>query len=365
MKVSDSIQRFSRKRNTNRRDFESEIKRIKVEDGSLSEPSISFENDTDTGFFRSASGQIAYSSNGALHTTWGPTLTQTDLPVVVGSGSAAAPGFAFSTDQTTGMYYTNNQLNFSIGGSEEMVLNAANLDLTGVILKADTMRGSTTASVGFLEDVDIAGTLTTDTIDDSGAGQITCNTPIDMGDNKILMNAGTSTTRGLRFAGTNDGIYYASSATTITGDLRLNDEVVSDIIPNADATYDLGTASLQWDNIYSANAVTVSDERKKQDIQDLDMGMDFIRQLRPVSFKWKDGFSKDKNVKLGFIAQEIERIGGGGIVKKQKKKIGKDDKGEPIFDEKEEEYGLCAMELLAPIVNAVKELEARITALEE
>lgn len=47
----------------------------------------------------------------------------------------------------------------------------------------------------------------------------------------------------------------------------------------------------------------LSDERKKENIQDITFGLNAIKELRPVSFDWKD--NKGDN-QLGFIAQEVE-----------------------------------------------------------
>lgn len=46
-----------------------------------------------------------------------------------------------------------------------------------------------------------------------------------------------------------------------------------------------------------------SDARLKHDIQDTDLGLDFINKLRPVSYKLNDG---DGGTDYGFIAQEVE-----------------------------------------------------------
>jgi trimeric autotransporter adhesin len=48
-----------------------------------------------------------------------------------------------------------------------------------------------------------------------------------------------------------------------------------------------------------------SDMRSKTDIQDLGYGLDLIKQLRPVSFKMKNG---NNNTDFGFVAQDIEAL---------------------------------------------------------
>jgi hypothetical protein len=54
--------------------------------------------------------------------------------------------------------------------------------------------------------------------------------------------------------------------------------------PSGSAT--LGTSGNAWAGIYSQTAVTVtSDVRAKTDIQDSDLGLDFIMKLRPISYR--------------------------------------------------------------------------------
>ncbi len=50
-----------------------------------------------------------------------------------------------------------------------------------------------------------------------------------------------------------------------------------------------------------------SDKRAKKDIQDLDLGLDFINALRPVAYRMKDG---NDAIDMGFIAQDIEELRG-------------------------------------------------------
>jgi len=79
-------------------------------------------------------------------------------------------------------------------------------------------------------------------------------------------------------------IGVATPRTTANG-LTVHGEVV----PSTDDTYDVGNASYRWDDIYATNtAIQTSDERLKTDIVDSNLGLDFICELRPVSYKWKD-----------------------------------------------------------------------------
>jgi hypothetical protein len=51
-----------------------------------------------------------------------------------------------------------------------------------------------------------------------------------------------------------------------------------------------------------------SDRNLKEDIEELTDEDDTILKLNPVSFKWKDEFSENKNTQYGLIAQEVEKI---------------------------------------------------------
>jgi hypothetical protein len=52
----------------------------------------------------------------------------------------------------------------------------------------------------------------------------------------------------------------------------------------------------------------ISDERLKENIKDIDTGIDSIMALKPRRFDWKDGKGQDKKNVAGFIAQEFETV---------------------------------------------------------
>jgi hypothetical protein len=90
---------------------------------------------------------------------------------------------------------------------------------------------------------------------------------------------------------------------------------------------DSGTAADTW-NVYNTTAgafrfyVTnngtifatsttisaISDERLKENIQDIDTGLNAIMALKPRRFDWKEGKGQDKKNVAGFIAQEFETV---------------------------------------------------------
>jgi len=52
----------------------------------------------------------------------------------------------------------------------------------------------------------------------------------------------------------------------------------------------------------------ISDERLKENIRDIDTGLDAIMALQPRRFNWKEGKGQDKKNAAGFIAQEFENV---------------------------------------------------------
>lgn len=63
-------------------------------------------------------------------------------------------------------------------------------------------------------------------------------------------------------------------------------------------------------NIYAQNTsiTSLSDERLKENIRDLDTGLQTILALKPRRFDWKEGKGQEKKDVAGFIAQEVELV---------------------------------------------------------
>jgi hypothetical protein len=71
---------------------------------------------------------------------------------------------------------------------------------------------------------------------------------------------------------------------------------------------DNGAYNLQCNGtgVWGAGAyVNGSDERIKDNIAPLDSGLDVVTKLNPVTYKYKEGWSKDQSTQTGFIAQEL------------------------------------------------------------
>ena len=121
----------------------------------------------------------------------------------------------------------------------------------------------------------------------------------------------------------------------------------------------------------SASWTQSSDERLKDDITETDLGLDFINELRPVTFKWKDTRTIDSDL---FKHKTVEESGKNtetlqyGLVAQEVKaamdKVGHDKFTGWDLDE-DESQSLREGQFIYPLIKAVKELSAKVKALEE
>jgi hypothetical protein len=115
----------------------------------------------------------------------------------------------------------------------------------------------------------------------------------------------------------------------------------------------LGTGSV-FSNGGVLTNTNPSDERLKENIDDLEYGLTEILQLRPVSYNWIND-SANQGKQFGFIAQEVQEIMPDLINEFT------------ITDDKEEvvRLGLDKEAIFVAMVNAIKELKAEIDLLKQ
>ena len=185
-------------------------------------------------------------------------------------------------------------------------------------------------------------------------------------------------------------------------ELRINNasqiSAYDDIRPVGDGSYQLGSSSNRWSAIYRINAYSTSDERLKENIVELDKGLDFVNDLLPKEFTWKEqsfGFfcrSCDKEydsidatctTETENIDEDGENILCDGEIK-ERKNHGIDTSKkvygflaqdiEPLldnntdysllhYDSGNDEYIYSQENLIGPLVKAVQELSAKVESL--
>jgi len=138
-----------------------------------------------------------------------------------------------------------------------------------------------------------------------------------------------------------------------------------------DANYSSGTNSATGAYITIAGAYTnMSDRKIKKNISSINNAKEFIMQLKPVQFNFKD-IENDK-LHMGFIAQEVAEAGSvindDLAVYTANYKNSSAHKEELITAETDDEelsWSLCYSELIAPLVQTVQEQQKEIDQLKD
>jgi hypothetical protein len=97
---------------------------------------------------------------------------------------------------------------------------------------------------------------------------------------------------------------------------------------------------------------SLSDQRLKENIVDLDVGLDKIMALKPRKFDWKEGKGNNKKNVRGFIAQELEQVFPDLI-----------DEWRDPAPEGEDPYKSVRQDLMPVLVKAIQEQQAIIESL--
>jgi len=97
----------------------------------------------------------------------------------------------------------------------------------------------------------------------------------------------------------------------------------------------------------NTSILAISDASLKENVRDLDKGLDTINALQPRRFDWKNG---DGNDIMGFIAQEVEEV---------MPELVHDYK----YTDEENKKGLKMGDMVPSMVKAIQELSAQVTEL--
>ena len=137
----------------------------------------------------------------------------------------------------------------------------------------------------------------------------------------------------------------STNAVSITGVLK----------PVSDNAVTLGASGARWSAVWSATGtIQTSDARDKTSIAPSELGLDFIRLLEPVRFRWKGG---DARTHYGLIAQQVAAVA---------TRLDVDFGGHVLADpaDPESQQALRYDQFIAPLVRAVQELAERVEKLE-
>ena len=151
-----------------------------------------------------------------------------------------------------------------------------------------------------------------------------------------------------------------NTAMTGTNNVLIGDDA-SPTAAAANNEFTLGNSSTAVLRCQQTTITALSDQRDKTSIEDLPYGLDFVDSLQPKKFVWDnraefdgDGneyFSANKGSKdIGFIAQELQTVD--------------DEWLNLVYDSNPERLEASYGKLIPVLVKAIKELKARVEALE-
>ena len=142
-----------------------------------------------------------------------------------------------------------------------------------------------------------------------------------------------------------------TSEISVRGDLR----------PSSDNTYDIGTASWRYDDIFATSGtVNTSDRREKKDIEDLTYGLAEILALQPVTYKWKK--EPNHGTKIGLIAQDVMQVIP-EVVKTHDFIVSEVDESLELIEL--EKLGIYYADLVPVLIKAIQEQAAIIELLQQ
>jgi len=166
---------------------------ITLDDGTAASPSLHFTNDPDTGIYRPAANTLGISVSGTQVAYFDENgLTVPSAGVVAGgsihagNGNANNPSLSFDGDQDTGFFrHQPNEIGIALGGTQYATLTSTTFSITPVVTMASSLRvnGTTDSSskdtgaivteggLGVEKSANIGGNLTVSggTVDNSPA----------------------------------------------------------------------------------------------------------------------------------------------------------------------------------------------------
>lgn len=119
----------------------------------------------------------------------------------------------------------------------------------------------------------------------------------------------------------------------------------------------LGNSSIATLRCNATSISSLSDARDKKDVEDANIGLDFINDLRPVKFVWdtRDGAKKDIK-EVGFIAQELDEV---------QQKHGVEDHLQLVLKNNPDKLEASQGKLIPILVQAIKDLKKEIDELKK
>ncbi len=117
---------------------------------------------------------------------------------------------------------------------------------------------------------------------------------------------------------------------------------------NGGVTFAFGASCFLYASAGSAVWTSASDARLKEEVADLALGLDFVNQIQPRIYQWKE----NKEKAAGFVAQELQEV----VVEHDASYLG-------LVDADNEYMGVAPAALIPVLVKAIQELSAEVAEL--
>lgn len=299
--------------------------------GTAALPAITTTGDTNTGIFFPAADTIAFTEGGAeamridssgnVGIGTSSPATKTEI-----SGTAAASNLALRITNTATDGYSTLQMGdgnagiYRNGSAQSAYAGASSLNL--ITVGAHNIGFSTQNTLRAI--IDSSGNLLVGTT----------NSSITAGEGfKAIYNAGSNP--------------YVAAVMASSSNSQTNYHLYS---TGAGAyRFYVGLAGTVYAT--STTITGISDQRLKENIVDLNDGLDAVMALKPRKFDWKDGKGKGIKGDRGFIAQEFETVFPDMI-----------EEWKDPAPEGEEPYKAVNANLIPTLVKAIQELNAKVDA---
>jgi hypothetical protein len=351
---------------------------VNFPDGQSSAPSITFDQDLDTGFFRSSSGAVSFSSNGVNTAT-------------LGSNSFTAPSFipTSSSVPSNGVFLpAANSVAIATNGTQQATVDSSGRLLVGT---------STAPSSGLIQASDAAGAELTLARNDASVvagnqlgriswfgndggtyeecGRITCEADLDhaAGDKPSRLvfsttaDAASSPTERIRIS--SDGSFRCFAANTV---VRATSALGAGTSEYLYGGYHSGTNTVSGTTSFAVftngNVVNtnnsygaLSDLKLKENIVDATPQWSDIKALQVRNYNFKEG---QTHTQIGLIAQEVELVSPGLVTESPDRDEDGNDLGTVTKSVNYSVLYMKAVKALQEAMERIETLESKVAALE-
>lgn len=179
------------------------------------------------------------------------------------------------------------------------------------------------------------------------------NMTTGFGNTSIGLQASAQTTTG--YYNTAIGFNSGDALTTGQNNIAIG-QFSNQATPTTSNSITLGNVSNNVLRCAVTSITSLSDARDKKEVEDLNVGLEFIDGLRPVKFVWDDRNEQGKHdiADFGFIAQDL---------KAAEDAVDMADVLKLVYDENPEKLEASYGKLIPILVKAVQELSAEVKLL--